>query len=157
MGQIINTLKSDLMAARVNKDNILLGIISLVLGEVNTQQGRTGKESTDEQVEKIIRGIRDKNTECLSLLVGKNRPDDEAKLKKENDYLNTLLPNTLTPDEIANQLRLCKAPMIFKSEGEAMGHAMKYFKGQGLKVLGQDVKKALQIIRQEQEIIYNVE
>lgn len=148
---LLGKLRIALINSRKLKLNQNLKVLQLILGECATQMGRTGKECTDEQVEKIIRGIKDKNSETLSLLIGKNRPEDEKVLKEENVYLEAWLPKTLSLQEITRILRENEHIIIGQKEGAAIGCAMKFMKANGYKVLGEDVKVGVQIVLLQRE------
>jgi len=124
-----------------------MSLLQVILGEVSTQQARSGKELSDEQVENVIRGLVTKNDESLALIAGKGMAQ-EAGLREENVFLNSLLPTVLTVDEIKVALTdLTEQIKTAKNDGMATGLAMKFLKPKGLKVLGDDVKKAVEQLR----------
>lgn len=144
----LTDLQTKLNQARKAGDKEALGILQVVLGDLSTLKARNGKDVTEDQIENTIRGLRDKNNETLVLLAGKGREADEVRLNKENAYLTTLLPTTLTVAEIKVALAEIKDQLVTAKGGAAVGIAMKYLKPKGLKVLGDDVKKAVEEMKQ---------
>jgi len=141
------TLKEKLTEARKASNKVQMSLLQVILGEVSTQQARSGKELSDEQVEGVIRGLVTKNDESLTLIAGKGM-SQEPGLREENIFLNSLLPTVLTVEEIKTALAdLTEQIKSAKNDGMATGLAMKFLKPKGLKVLGDDVKKAVEQLR----------
>lgn len=123
-------------------------ILKLVLGECDTllnsaQQG--GKALTDEQVSKVIRKIILSNNETLEY----NMPEDKMLIiLKENEILESLLPKLLTQDQIREKISSIEADIkSAKSEGQAVGVAMKLLKQSNEAVDGNDVKAVVITLR----------
>jgi hypothetical protein len=147
---LLETLKGKLTACRKAGKPIEMGVLQVVLGDASMIEARTGKKATDEEVEKLIRKTMLGNTETLTILEQKNMTGHEnfAKLTAENAYLATLLPKTLSVDEIVGQLNeVVDAIKGAKNDGQATGVAMKHLKGKQLKVLGDDVSAAVKKLR----------
>jgi uncharacterized protein YqeY len=145
---LTDVLKEKLTEARKAGNKTQMSLLQVILGEVSTQQARSGKGLTDEQVEGVIRGLVTKNDESLALIAGKGMAQ-EPQLREENVFLNSLLPTVLTVDEIKTALAdLTEQIKSAKNDGMATGLAMKFLKPKGLKVLGDDVKKAVEQLRQ---------
>jgi len=145
---LLTDLQTKLTQARKSGDKDSLNLLSVILGELSTLKARNGKEPTEEQVDNLIRSFRDKNNETLALLAGKGREADETRLNKENAYLSSLLPVTMTVEEIKTALaEQVTEVRSAKSSGQATGVAMKLLKSKGLKVLGDDVKMAVEDLR----------
>ena len=171
---LIDELKTKQIQARKSGDKEAVRLLSLVLGDVSTLKSRTGKDPDDSQIETLIRSLFNKNADVLA---GKDIDDEiekvkgneqrvkelqtlkeqrltdrsEAfdKLRKENDFFKTLLPATLTVEEIKTALLVIGPAEIraAKSSGQATGVAMKILRAKGLKVLGDDVKMAVEDLR----------
>ncbi len=145
---MLNNLKEKLTIARKTGMKLPMMLLQVIIGEVATQQGRSGKELTDVQIENIIRGIVTKNNESLVMMAGKGYEEKEMQIKSENSYLNLLLPQTLTVTEIKIALvSIIESLKTANNSGMATGIAVKFCKLNGLKVLGEDVKIAVEQIR----------
>lgn len=145
---LLTDLQAKMTQARKAGDKEALSLLSVILGDLSTLKARNNKDITEDQVENLIRGLRDKNNETLALLAGKGREADEIRLKTENAYLTSLLPTTLTVEEIKVALAEIKDDLLAAKAGAAVGVAMKFLKPKGLKVLGDDVKIAVEQLKQ---------
>lgn len=119
-------------------------ILRVVLGDVQQKHS-----VSDEQGYNMVRVMVKNNTEKVLpyLAEGDLR---RAVLLEENEILATLLPAFLTNDQILVHLvGASLTPNIkdAKSEGQAVGVAMKFFKEKAFPVSGDDVKKVVQQIR----------
>ena len=142
----ISQLQIRLNAARKNKNENELRILQVVLGELATQKARVNKELNELQVENTIRGILNRNNETLGLMAGHNRIVEEEKLRGENQYLQMLLPATLSLEEIKSILVKENIGVRSTNVGKDIGAAIKHFKQSGLKVLGEDVKRVIELL-----------
>lgn len=147
----IQTIKQRVLEATKAKRAVERDVLRLVLGEVQTLESRNNKPLTDEQVDNLVRKVIQSNTETLGIFKGD--PDDRYnKLVEENRILNELLPTTLTQPEIEAFFLNGDGPEFeqirdAKSDGQAMGMAMKLLKASGQAVLGDDVKAVVAKIR----------
>jgi len=108
-------------------------ILRVVLGEF--QRGM--KEPSDENCYKIIKKLIESNKEIL-----KTRED--SNLIQENNTLELLLPQEITIDEIYKELsKVVVQIQESKSDGQAIGIAMKCLKETGLLI---DSKKVSEIV-----------
>lgn len=123
-------IKADILTATKAKDNATKNILKVVLGEVDTQEGR-GKTLTDEQIYGVIRKVLQGVEEMLIYKPG------DAVLMQEKAILSKLLPVQLDREDILDKL-IDKVDEIknAKSDGQATGIAMKYFKENKLVVDG---------------------
>ncbi len=147
---MLDTLKARLTEYRKKGAAVEMGALQVVLGDASTLEARSGKRPTDEEVEKLIRKTLLGNQETLAILEQKGLAagDNHAKLKAENAVLQSLLPQTLSVDEIVGQLaEVADAVRAAKNDGQATGVAMKHLKGKGLRVLGEDVTQAVKRLR----------
>jgi uncharacterized protein YqeY len=147
---MLETLKARLTAYRKAGASVEMGVLQVVLGDASTLEARSGKKATDDEVEKVIRKTLLGNQETLAILEqkGLSTSDNYAKLKTENAVLQSLLPQTLSVDEIVGQLaEVGDAVKAAKNDGQATGVAMKHLKGKGLRVLGEDVTQAVKRLR----------
>ena len=74
--------------------------------------------------------------------------ENHARLAAENAYLQALMPESLSVDEITAVLdEVIDAVKGAKNDGQATGIAMKHLKGLRLRVLGDDVAAAVKKVR----------
>ena len=128
---LVEIIKMQLLEARKAKNEIAKNILSVALGDIQTQAGRAGQkgEITEQQAEKIIQKLIKSNQETLLAMVkaesaGATLPVE--KLQKENEILKTLLPKACSREEIKNHLIIVADKLKeAKSDGQATGLAMK--------------------------------
>lgn len=135
-------LRTKLNNARKTGNKDELSILQVIIGETSMIEGRQGQISK-EQIEKVIRKLITSNKEVLGLSIAE---DAKNKLVKENDYMEALLPKSLSVMEIKNVLRDLGLEK-FEKEGHAIGLAMKHCKQNNLVVSGEDVSKAVKELR----------
>lgn len=138
-------MKRRMLEAMKAKRSVEKDILRVALGEVQTIESRGGDDVSDEQIAKILRKLVKSNEESLAA------SDDAAKratLEKENAVLGSLLPKTLSPEEIVVALDPVKdAVLAAGNDGQATGVAMKHLKGAGATVEGKDVSAAVRSMR----------
>ena len=147
---MLETLRGKLTECRRAGKPVEMGVLQVVLGDASMIEARTGKKASDEEIEKLIRKVMLGNQETLTILQEKAMAGSEnfTKLTAENAFLTTLLPKTLSPDEIVAQLvEVADAVKGAKNDGQATGVAMKHLKGKQLRVLGDDVSAAVKKMR----------
>ena len=147
---MLDTLKARLTECRKAGKAIEMTVLQVVLGDASTIEARGGNKATDDEVEKIVRKTVLGNQETLGILEQKGLTGgaNHAKLSAENAFLQTLLPQTLSAEEIAAHLgEVADALRAAKNDGQATGVAMKHLKPKGLRVLGEDVSAAVKKIR----------
>lgn len=141
---LVDTLKSRAAQAMKAKDSIAMSILRLALGEIQTAEARAGKAVSDEDAAAIVRKLLKSNEETLAHAQG----DQRATLEKENEILRSVLPASLTPDQIAELLApVAQAVKEAKNDGQATGVAMKHLKAAGAAVSGNDVAAAVKKLR----------
>jgi uncharacterized protein YqeY len=132
------------------KDELARDMLRVVLGEVSTRRARSGQEPRDAEVQAIIRKLIASNQETRKELEKRDQTTHEAypRLARENQYLETLLPQALDRAAIRKELEPI-APELkqAKHDGQATGQAMKYLKQKGLTVLGEEVATAVKELR----------
>src|SRR4051812_20823213 len=147
---LLETLKGKLTEFRRAQKPIEMGVLQVVLGDASMIEARTGNKATDEEVEKLIRKTILGNQETLGILEQRNMTatENHAKLTTENALLQSLLPASLSVDEIVAALAgVTDAIKAAKNDGQATGVAMKHVKGQKLRAQGDDVAAAVKKIR----------
>jgi uncharacterized protein YqeY len=143
-------LRAKLQEAIKAKDDLARDVLRVLMGEVSTRRGRTGKEPGDDEIAGIIRTMLTNNKETRAELEKRGQTDHEAynRLGLENQYLETLLPATLDQDAILRELDpIADQLRAAKNDGHATGLAVKHLKQKGLAVLGEDVAAAVKRLR----------
>jgi uncharacterized protein YqeY len=136
--------REQLKKAMLARDEKTRNILRLLISEIE-RQPVVPNPNPQATTLRVIRKLIEGNKETLAAL-----PTGDARippLEWENDFLGKLMPATLSVQEIATHL-MCVEDMIksAKSDGQAMGVAMKYLKNRG-EVLGDDVQAAVKILR----------
>jgi uncharacterized protein YqeY len=142
---LIDEIKKQVTQAMRDKDTQKRDLLKVVLGELQTAAARTGDNLDDEQSQKIIRKIVKSTQEMIEL--GK-RPEAVEQAKAELVILESLLPKTLSVDEIIAALQpVADDVRAAGNDGQATGVAMKHLKSAGAVVEGKDVGVAVKQIR----------
>jgi hypothetical protein len=117
-------------------------VLKVVLGEMELQASRSGKLLTDDDGYRIIRKTLQGVEEMLTY-----KPND-PKFEAEKATLKDLLPQEMSIHDLKVSLT-SKAEEIraAKSEGQATGIAMKFFKENNISVDGNVVKNVVVEIR----------
>jgi uncharacterized protein YqeY len=139
-------LKADLLQARKTKNEAARNVLSVVLGDIQTEES-THASLSDEQIEAKLRKLAENNQQVIDANPAAANSD---LLRAEIAVLNTYLPKYMTAGEIndfvAAQPELAAAVRATK-EGQAIGLILKALKAADLKALGTDVKTAVGLIR----------
>lgn len=160
------TLRSELLSAMKAKDENKKDVLRVVLGEVETTESRSGVRLPEDKVQAILRKLIESNEETIRLSNPANASlaSDETSLslmivnlREQNTYLSSLLPKRLTKEEILSKLNEPTASTVVvntdilsaKSEGQAIGLAMKFFKTANLAVDGNLVKEVVIELRNQ--------
>ncbi len=147
---MLEQLKQRLIASRKAGQQVEMAVLQVILGEASTIEARSGKSATDEELEKVIRKILLNNQETLEILQQKGMQTSENfnKLTAENNLLHSLLPQTLSVEQIIALLGdVADTIRSAKNDGQATGIAMKHLKSTNQRVLGDDVAKAVKQLR----------
>lgn len=144
MPTFTEVLRSEIQSALKIKDDIKKNVLRVALGEIDTLASRQGTVS-DENCYNILRKLIENNKETISLT---SSEEQKNILSLENDVLFTFLPRTLSVEEIKNNLStVINDIKSAKSDGQAVGCAMKHLKQLSLSVTGADVSKAVSELR----------
>lgn len=127
-------------------DSVKKALLQTILGEISNKEVIRGKTFTEDEIQKLMRGIREGNRQTLSLLNGKDHPS-KNKLESENSILDSLIIEPISVDKICNECQSILPQLQSVNNKQAIGIAMKHLKTQGYIVLGDDVKAAIDIIR----------
>jgi uncharacterized protein YqeY len=134
--QIVETTKLRMEAQK--------NVLKVVLGEIETQESRQGKQFTDEDCCRVVRKTLQGVEEMLQY-----KPND-PKFEAEKATLKDLLPKEFGAEDLkaalSSKIDELKAA---KSDGQATGIAMKFFKERNMIVDGNLVKKVVAEIRAE--------
>ncbi len=142
---LVDTLKAQIMTAMKARDSVAKDILRLALGELQTAEARSGEAVKDEAGFKILTKLVKSNEETLKLTKDE---DSRAKLVKENQILQDILPRLLSVDEIVAALAdVTDGIKAAPADGPAMGVAMKSLKSSGAAVQSKDVNAAVRQIR----------
>jgi uncharacterized protein YqeY len=154
---LVETLRLKITAAVRSRDFATRDVLRVALGEIQTLGSKAGRATpvSDEEAQKIIRKMVTNNREMIGSYDIRSVPENATviavsveKLRTENAILESLLPKSLAPDEIRVKLEGLQSQLAeAKSEGQAVGIAMKFFKAQGATVSGDDVKTVVTSMR----------
>lgn len=139
-------LQGMLVSAYKGGDSVKKALLQTILGEISNKEVIRGKSFTEEEIQKLMRDIREGNRKTLSLLNGKDHPS-KNKLENENSILDSLIIEPINIDRICDECKSILPKLQAVNNNQAIGIAMKHLKSQGHIVLGEDVKAAIAIIR----------
>jgi uncharacterized protein YqeY len=141
---IVEQIKDRIKVCMKARQSSEVTVLRTVLGEIQLRESREAKELTDEDVEKVFRKFKDGSEELLKAVASTSSV--ASSIKDEIAVYDSFLPQTLSVEEI---IALLNADQIksAKADGPAMGMAMGTLKKAGHKVLGPDVKAAVEKIR----------
>jgi uncharacterized protein YqeY len=144
---LADQIKTRMRAAMQARDEVTRNILGLALGEIQTAEARANRALDEAEVTAVVRKLLKSNEETLALGGGGEGEAAEA-LRKEIAVLSSLLPKSMSPDDIAAALGpVVDAVRAAKSDGQAMGVAMKHLKASGATVESADVQKAVAKLR----------
>lgn len=92
-----NKIKADLLQARKDKDDIRKSILSVLIGEIQLDESRSGKDADDSSVVKHIKKLK---KSCDEMAERGN-----ADSKAESEILLSYLPKEMTVAEIILAIR----------------------------------------------------
>lgn len=135
---LIEKLRLEKRNAMISKDVVKKSILEVALGEIQLIEARSNKTPTDDQATNVLRKIIKSNNEVLSVC----NENMKIKLDRENEVLNSFLPQVLTQEEIKNLLTSDVDLLDKIKSGKGMasvGVAMKFLKGSNYSVDNNDV------------------
>lgn len=119
--------------------------LKVALGDIQTAENRDGKTLSDEQGHAVIKKVIKGNREMIDLV---KDPEVITRLETEVTILSSLLPQTLSAEQIVEQLApVAQAIRDAGNDGQATGVAMKHLKSGGHAVEGQTVAAAVRSLR----------
>jgi uncharacterized protein YqeY len=139
---IYERMKEKLVECMKAKQTYERDVLKTVIGEIQSKSVGSGKEITDELVEKTLVSFKENAQECLKY------SKEKENVLKEIEVYELFLPEYESVENIvkileanANQLRSAKG------DGPATGMAMGILKKSGIKIQGKDVAEAVKQIR----------
>jgi uncharacterized protein YqeY len=141
---LADEIKARMLAAMKAGRSVEKEVLRVALGEIQTTEARTGKMSDDEAAA-IVRKLIKSNRETLD---ASDRAEQRATLNEEIAILESLLPKSLGPEELAEALApVADAIRNAGNDGQATGIAMKALKAQGKTVDGKVVAVVVKTLR----------
>jgi uncharacterized protein YqeY len=138
-------IKRRVLEAMKARDTVAKEVLRVALGEIQTNEARSGAAASDEEAAQVVRKLVKSNEETLAV---SDDPEQKRTLEREIEILKSLLPKTLGSDEIVALLApVADAIRAAKNDGQATGVAMKHLKSTGASVSGKDVSDAVKKIR----------
>jgi uncharacterized protein YqeY len=143
---ITDEIKARMRAAMQARDEVAKNVLGLALGEIQTAEARANRALGDDEAVAVVRKLVKSNEETLAH--AKDDAGRAADLRREIEVLSALLPKALSADAIAAALApVADAIRAAKSDGQAMGVAMKHLKSTGAVVDAPAVQQALKTLR----------
>jgi uncharacterized protein len=139
-------IKRQMRAAMQRHDAVARNILGLALGEIQTAEARANRSLGDDEATAVLRKLVKSNEETL----GHARDDAarSAELRREIEVLLALLPKALSAAAVAEALGpVAEALRAAKTDGQAMGVAMKHLKASGAVVDAATVQEAIKAVR----------
>lgn len=138
-------MKARMLAAMKARKAVEKGILRVALGEVQTIESRSGEDASEQDVHKILRKLIKSIEESRAAATDAGQ---QTTLGEEVEILQSLLPRSLSPEEIAAALApVAEGIRTAGNDGQATGLAMKHLKGSGVAVEGKDVSAAVRALR----------
>ena len=137
------TIRKQITEATKQRADVKKNILKVVLGEIDTLESRQGKQFADEDCCRVIK----KTLQGVEEMLGYKPGDPKFELEKTT--LQALLPQEMSMHDLKISLT-AKTEEIraAKSDGQATGIAMKFFKENNIPVDGNVVKKVVSEIRE---------
>lgn len=146
---LTDELKKRVAEAVKSGDTVARDVLRLALGELQTAEARKNAPLAEDDAAAVVRKLVKSNEETLALT---KDPESAAALRREIEVLASVLPASLTPDQIVELLgEQREAIRAAKSDGQATGVAMKHLKATGANASGADVTVAVKKIREASE------
>ena len=142
---LTDQIRERVKQAMRSRDAVEKNVLRVALGEIQSEETRTGKTLGEEAVAALLRKLVKSNRDTLAA-----GPDDARRtvLEREIVILEELLPQTLDVDAIQAALEPVREAVLgARNDGQATGIAMKHLKSTGAAVTGQDVAQAVKAMR----------
>lgn len=125
----LQQLKNDQLEARKNRDTIKSSLLTTLLGELDTDAKRSGKEpDTTAIVRKFMKNVQ----ENISIAIAGDRRDSDwlDKLEVEREILESYLPKQLSQDQLESYLTKALVHDGLNNKGSLMKYLKDNFAGQ---------------------------
>ena len=135
-------IRTKIKSAIKTKDEMAKNILRLALGEIQTQSSR-GKDLSEQDKENIVKKLVKSNETTIGLSTNE---EQKQTLINENEILQSLLPKTMTYDEIKE---IMEANDMFSkldrsNVGKSMGIVMKALKAKNVPMEPRVVKEVIE-------------
>ena len=138
-----DTIRQQITASTKNREDVKKNVLKVVLGEIDTLESRQGKQFTDDDCCRVIK----KTLQGIEEMLG-YKPGD-PKFEAEKAVLQSFLPPEMSLHDLKVSLTAVTGEIrAAKSDGQATGIAMKFFKEHKISVDGSAVKKVVALIRE---------
>jgi len=143
---LIDEIKTRMHRALRERDEVVRNILGLAVGEIQTAEARANRALGDDEAIAVVRKLLKSNEETLAL-AGADDARSTA-LRREIEVLGSLLPKSMSVEQIADAISpVADAIRAAKSDGQAMGVAMKHLKAAGAVAGASDVQLAVKRVR----------
>jgi uncharacterized protein len=141
---LLDDIRTRLKSAMKNQRTIEKEILRVALGEIQTIEAR-GEAIDDALVLRVVKKLLKSNRETLEATAN---PQGRADLEQEIAILESLLPKSMSADDIAAALApVADQIRAAQNDGQATGIAMRHLKGSGVPADGKDVAEAAKRLR----------
>ena len=146
---LVDRIKAAMTQALRARDGVAKNVLGLALGEIQSAEARTNRPLREDEAQTLVRKLVKSNEETLSLAAAEGADSARAvELRREVEVLSLLLPATLSVEAVMVALEpLREALRGAKSEGQAVGLAMKHLKASGALVDAPNVQDVVKRLR----------
>lgn len=124
---LLDTVQSDLKLALVNKEELKLSTLRLLLSEIKNEQIKKGNDLTDSEMISIVHKEIKKRREASEGFKSGNRQLEATKEDNEAKILETYLPKQLTNEELTKLIDTAINKLdasSIKDMGKVIGYVM---------------------------------
>jgi len=145
---ITDEIKARMRAAMQARDPVAKNVLGVALGDIQTAEARANRALGDDEAMAVVRKLVKSNEETLAHVAEGGDAARTAELRREIEVLSSLLPKALSLGAVVAALApVGDALRAAKSDGHAMGLAMKHLKASGAVVESAAVQEAVKTLR----------
>ncbi|MEM6757296.1 MAG: GatB/YqeY domain-containing protein [Planctomycetota bacterium] len=145
---MIDELKQRVLAATKARNTFERDLLKVVLGDLQSAQALQAQPLDEKQAQQIVRKMVKSTEETAAGYESRGDTAGVEKAQAELAVLRSMLPQTLSPEQITAQLEpVADAIRAAPNDGAATGVAMKHLKGAGAAVDGKDVASTVRALR----------